>query len=87
VAAPLTQAAAERFGADRLSAWNAHDVDAILSHCHEDVVFGSPFAVELAGRADGTLNGKAGLLAYFERARLAFPDLRFRDLEVRAGRG
>jgi ketosteroid isomerase-like protein len=82
---PLTREAAERFGAAWLAAWNAHDLDAILAHYHEDVVFSSPFAVELAGRHDGTLRGTAELRAYFERALQAFPDLRFRDLEVRVG--
>jgi hypothetical protein len=85
VTEPLTPETAERLGAAWLAAWNAHDLDAIMAHYHEDVVFSSPFAVELVGRSDGTLNGKSELRAYFGRALQSFPDLQFRDLDVRAG--
>ena len=81
----VTQDDSERFAEAWLAAWNAHDLDAILEHYDEDVVFSSPFAVEFAGRDDGTLHGRDELRAYFERALQAFPDLAFRDLEVRAG--
>jgi ketosteroid isomerase-like protein len=84
-ASGMTRENAERFAAAWLAAWNAHDLDAILEHYADDVVFTSPFVVELAGRADGTLRGKAELRSYFERGLAAFPDLRFRDLEVRVG--
>jgi ketosteroid isomerase-like protein len=52
VAEPFTRESAERFGVAWLAAWNAHDLDAILARYHDDVVFSSPFAVELAGRAE-----------------------------------
>ena len=81
----VTREDAERFAAAWLEAWNTHDLEAILEHYDEDVVFSSPFAVELAGREDGTLRGKGELRPYFEHALQAFPDLTFRDLEVRAG--
>ena len=79
----LTEERAQALAAAWIAAWNAHDLDAILAHYHDDVVFSSPFAVELAGRADGTLTGKDQLRDYFERALQSFPDLQFRDLDVR----
>jgi ketosteroid isomerase-like protein len=70
---------------DWLAAWNAHDLDAVMSHYAADVEFTSPFAVELSGRADGTLQGSDELRAYFARALAAFPDLRFEELRVAVG--
>jgi ketosteroid isomerase-like protein len=81
----MTREDAERFADDWLGAWNAHDLEAILEHYADDVIFTSPFVVELAGRADGTLRGKDELRAYVARGLEAFPDLRFTDLEVRFG--
>jgi ketosteroid isomerase-like protein len=68
---------AERWSEAWVEAWNSHDLDAILDHYAEDVVFTSPFAVELAGRADGTLHGKEQVRLYFARALAALPDLHF----------
>ena len=33
---------ARRFAGHWLEAWNSHDLDAVLSHCSDDVVFSSP---------------------------------------------
>lgn len=65
--------------------WNRHDLDAVLAHYADDVEFTSPFAIELTGRADGTLRGIEELRAYFDRALAAFPDLRFESLRVARG--
>ena len=35
---------AQRFVIGWLAAWNDHDVEAVLAHFAEDVVFSSPFA-------------------------------------------
>jgi ketosteroid isomerase-like protein len=76
---------ADGFAQEWLEAWNTHNLEAILEHYHEDVVFSSPFAVELSGRIDGTLRGKDELRAYFERALQTFPELEFSELRVCAG--
>jgi hypothetical protein len=73
------------FAHEWLRAWNAHDLEAIMKHYHEDVVFTSPFAVELSGRSDATLHGRDELRAYFERALQRFPDLEFSELRVCGG--
>jgi hypothetical protein len=76
---------ARRAAAEWLDAWNRHDLEAILAHYADDVEFTTPFAVELTGRADGTLHGIDELRSYFGRALEAFPDLRFGELRVAVG--
>jgi ketosteroid isomerase-like protein len=60
-----------------VAAWNAHDLDRIMSHYDEDVALTSPVAARLLAIADGRVTGKANLRAYFERGLAAFPDLAF----------
>jgi hypothetical protein len=73
----------DTFAAEWIAAWNRHDLDAILSHYADDVVFTSPFAVRLTG--DGTVRGRDALRAYFATALTKFPDLQFRLRHALAG--
>jgi hypothetical protein len=66
----------ETFAADWVAAWNGRDLDAILGHYADGVVFTSPFAARLTG--DGTVRGKEALRAYFAAALAKFPNLHFR---------
>lgn len=60
-----------------LAAWNSHDLDRILAHYAEEVVFRSPKVLRFTGGRTDTLEGKDALRAYFA-AGLAFrPALRF----------
>ena len=61
-----------------VGAWNAHDLELILTHYEEDVELTSPVAAQLLGTADGKVVGKANLRAYFQRGLEAFPELQFR---------
>jgi len=64
--------------ADRwYEAWNAHDLDRILSHYAEDIVFSSPFIAALGVDPSGTVIGKPALRAYWGLALKRFPELRF----------
>lgn len=76
----LTKDDAHRFAAEWIAAWNAHDLDRIMSHYDDAVVLTSPVAAERLGRADGTVRGTADLRAYFAGGLQAYPTLRF-DLE------
>ncbi len=58
----------EAFAAEWIAAFNAHDLDRILSHYADDVVLVSPIAVERLGVADGAVRGKAALRDYLARA-------------------
>lgn len=73
------------FAADWIAAWNARDLERILSHYADDVVFESPVIRERLGRASGRVSGKAELRAYWSGAFRAYPDLRFELLDVLAG--
>jgi hypothetical protein len=82
---PIDPELARGMAQEWLEAWNEHDLEAVLRHYAEDVEFSSPFAVELTGRAHGTLRGIDELRSYFARALTAFPDLCFADLSVALG--
>ena len=77
----LSETDADAFVADWMEAWNDHDLDRILGHYAEDVEYYSPFIAQMAepGRqgADGHLDGKAAVRAYFAAALERNPDLRF----------
>ncbi len=74
---PPTPESAAAFAAEWVAAWNSHDLDAILSHYAEDVVFSSPFVTALLGNADGIVRGRDALRDYFARGLDAYPDLEF----------
>ncbi|MFZ3554411.1 nuclear transport factor 2 family protein [Streptomyces sp. BH055] len=59
-----------------VTAWNAHDLDALLAHFADDVTFRSPVAAQLLG-GDGVMRGKKALRAYWEEGLRRIPDLRF----------
>jgi hypothetical protein len=81
----LTEAEAERFAVDWIDAWNAHDLDRILSHYSSDVVFSSPFAAAIGIAAAGRIHGREALQTYFRAALDRFPTLSFRLRSVFRG--
>lgn len=68
-----------------VAAWNARDVEAVLAHFADDVVFTSPTAVRLAPGSDGTVVGKDALRRYWTAALSHNRDLRFALLGVFSG--
>ena len=67
-----------RFAQDWLDAWNAHDIEAVLAHFADDVVFTSPVARRVLSESDGRLHGKQAVREYWNLALARVPDLRFR---------
>jgi hypothetical protein len=65
-----------------VGAWNAHDLDSIMTHYEDAVELTSPVAARLLGTADGMVVGKANLRAYFQRGLEAYPDLQFHLVDV-----
>jgi len=63
-----------------VATWNAHDLEAIMTHYDDAVELTSPVAARLLGLPNGKVVGKSALRDYFQRGLEAFPDLRF-DLE------
>ena len=65
-----------------VAAWNAHDLDLIMTHYDDAVELTSPVAAQLLSTSDGKVAGKANVRAYFQRGLSAYPELRFRLEDV-----
>lgn len=76
---------AKHLAAEWIAAWNAHDLERILSHYAEQLEFVSPLVVSRLDRADGTIRTKDELKRYFEPSLEPGSDLKFELLDVMAG--
>ncbi|MUL49510.1 nuclear transport factor 2 family protein [Mycobacterium sp. CBMA293] len=76
---------AETFAQDWCQAWNAHDVEAVLAHFHDDVVFTSPVAARIVPESGGVVSGKDALRQYWTAALAALPELHFDVLATYVG--
>lgn len=65
--------------------WNSHDLDRIISHYRDDIVFRSKKAIPLVGQ--GEIYGKQALKEYWAAALERQPELRFRVQDVFEGHG
>ena len=81
----MTIPAAEAFARDWCDAWNAHDVDAVLAHFHDDVVFTSPVAARVVPESGGVVRGKDALWRYWTAALAAYPELHFEVVATYVG--
>jgi predicted ester cyclase len=81
----MTRDEAWAFANHWIAAWNAHDLELILSHYDDGVELTSPVAAQLLGKPDGKVVGKANLRAYFKRGLEAYPELTFRLENVFSG--
>jgi predicted ester cyclase len=68
-----------------IAAWNAHDLDLIMSHYDDAVELTSPVAATLLGTPDGKVIGKTSLRSYFQKGLEAYPDLHFQLADVLCG--
>jgi hypothetical protein len=64
-------------------AWNSHDIDRIICHYRDDIVFRSRKAIPLVGQ--GEIFGKEALKVYWSAALKRQPDLQFRVQDVFEG--
>ena len=71
------------FAADWEKAWNSRDLDAIMRHYRDDVVFRSRKAIAICGSAE--VKGWTALRAYWAAALERQPDLRFSVRDVFEG--
>jgi ketosteroid isomerase-like protein len=71
----MTHEEAMRFATDWAAAWNARDVERVLSFFNEDVEFTSPTALAVVGTA--TVRGKAELRRYWTTAMARISALQF----------
>jgi len=73
------------FGRLWADAWNRRDVDAVLAHFADDVVFTSPVAQQVGFSSDGVVRGKPALRSYWLAALAKNPDLHFQVTAVYRG--
>ena len=80
----MTGEEARRLAEHWVAAWNAHDLEAIMSHYDDTVELSSPVAEQLSGIPGGKVTGKPALREYFRRGLEAYPQLHFdlKDLLV-----
>ena len=81
----ITQEFADAFAREWIAAWNAHDVERVLSRYADDFELTSPFIARIAGVQDGRLIGKAAVRTYWIEALRRLPDLMFRLRGCRVG--
>lgn len=68
---------ASAFSRQWVRAWNDHDVEAVLAHFHDDVLFSSPVAAEMFPETGGVIRGKPALRHYWSGALERLTDLHF----------
>jgi ketosteroid isomerase-like protein len=76
---------ADRFAADWISSWNAHDLERVLAHYADDFEMTSPVIIQIAAEPSGTLRGKAAVRSYWSAALRLIPDLHFELISVLVG--
>lgn len=81
----MDQIQALEFAEHWVTAWNQHDLSAVLAHYTEDFSMTTPMIQKLTGNASGTLQGKAAVGEYWERALKNIPDLQFKIIAVTSG--
>ncbi len=76
---------AKQFSEQWVNAWNAHDIEAVLEHFHDDVIFTSPVAARVLPETQGVVAGKGALRHYWTTALKSLPDLHFEIVGVYRG--
>ncbi len=71
--------------ADWIDAWNKQDIDRIMRHYTEDVIFYSPTVIKRWDITEGKIEGKEKLKAHFLKAFELVPDLHFEFRDVLYG--
>jgi ketosteroid isomerase-like protein len=74
---------AARFAEQWAADWDSHDIDRIMRHYSDDVVFVSPAAERIVGTA--SVHGKAALHSYWTKGLDKIPDLHFELRGVQFG--
>ena len=75
------------FAKEWIEAWNAHDLDRILSHYTEDFEITTPMIKIALGIDSGSLKGKDNIREYWSAAFKKIPDLHFDLKDATEGLG
>jgi len=76
---------AKAFAEEWVAAWNAHDLERILSHYRDDIEIITPMIKISLGIDTGSLVGKAAIADYWRAALEKMPVLHFELLDVCTG--
>lgn len=76
---------AKKFAEHWVAAWNAHDIQAVLSHYTDDFEMSTPMIQKVVGIKSGMLVGKQAVGDYWLAAITKVPDLNFSIIEVTCG--
>jgi SnoaL-like domain len=76
---------AKSFASEWVAAWNAHDIERVLSHYSDGFEMSSPIIAQLLGESSGVLRGKEAIGAYWRKALQVVPDLKFELIAVLVG--
>ena len=75
----------QQFAHEWVNAWNGHNLEAIMEHYAEDIVFYSPLIKRINNDPSGRIQGREALKAYFKRGLEAYPDLHFELYHILEG--
>lgn len=81
----IDSAYAHEFAREWIAAWNAHDLERILSHYTDEFEMASPLIIERMQEPSGKLKGKEQIRPYWQKGLAALPPLKFELLGVFAG--
>lgn len=81
----MDQQFAQDFARGWAEAWNNKDLEAIVSHFSDDVVFISPVTAKVRPETGGVIRGKDQLRMYWGEGLKRIPDLHFEVEAVYAG--
>lgn len=68
----------DAFAAEWIEAWNSHDLDRILAHYSQEIVFVSPRAAVVVPDSGGEIRGGDALRRYWRAGLDRNPELHFR---------
>lgn len=81
----LSEQKARAFAESWYAAWNARDLDRIMSHYSAGIEHSSPFIARYNNSAEPTLRGREEVRAYFGRALERNPTLAFHPKRMALG--
>ncbi len=76
---------ARQFAEEWIAAWNAHDLERILSHYTDDFEMQSPLILERMQVSSGVLRGKEAIRPYWQQGLAAQPPLHFELQDILVG--
>lgn len=81
----MDKASGERFASEWERAWNSKDIEGLVSHFAEDVLWTSPVAAQMVTGSGGIIRGRDALRSYYGLGMRAGAELHFEVLGVFCG--